>query len=357
MRQIPLLIQNHESQAAAKQDNNRRYCDALREAGIREEVLDQAAFATMQARTPTLLHDISQQIAKHSKERDTLVLECAGVKRDPKRRRKRIPGPCTAQGNLPEWMAELRRNLCSDLRLPEKELSFAAEIISVKPEERAWESSIEMVLHSFALSLLVPQRYYHVVSSHVDAKRVADSSGRGQRLVYLRVGERASSSARRPPHGQSLVSKLAFREGHPLLPWVKAELEERFDFLCCNTPDEFQAADGLAMTRNRHVKFRGVRHEKDDRDKIADPRYFVLGWDNREKRRRLAEEIARGTDQRDQLDRRISKVEQEVTRLRSRETAVGRIQEFKDFGEINYAVHVQGDSRTPSREEDVGGEQ
>ena len=39
------------------------------------------------------------------------------------------------------------------------------------------------------------------------------------------------------------------------------------------------------------MKFRGVSHEKDDRDKIADPRYFVLGWDNREKRRRLAEEI------------------------------------------------------------------
>ncbi len=233
----------------------------------------------------------------------------------------------------------MRRHVCTDLGLPEKDLPFAAEVISVKPEERAWESSIEMVLRGFALSLLVPQRYYHVVSRHVDAKRVADDSGRGQRLVYLRVGERTGSPRRLPLHGQSLLRKLAFRESHPLLPWVKAELEERFDFLCCNTLDEFQGADGLAMTRNRHVKFRGVRHEKDDRDKIADPRYFVLGWDNREKRRRLAEEIARLTEQRDQLDRRMAQVEQQVNRLHARETALGRIQEFNDFGEIDFFAH------------------
>jgi len=44
---------------------------------------------------------------------------------------------------------------------------------------------------------------------------------------------------------------------------------------------------------NRHVKLRGERHEKDDREKSVDPRFFVLGWDNREKCRLLAEEIHR----------------------------------------------------------------
>ena len=338
LRQIPLLIENHQSHVDTKRASSRRYLEALREAGIQEEVLDQPTFAAVQARTPSLLHDISQQIAKHSEGRDTMVLECGGIKATLREDENELRA-LQRQGNLPEWMAALRRNLCADLGLHEKDLLFAAEIISVKPEERAWEPSIEMVLRSFALSLLVPQRYYHIVSRHVDAKRLADGNGRGQRLVYLCVGERTGSSRRLPLHGQSLLRKLAFREGHPLLPWVNAELEERFDFVCCDTLDEFQAADGLAMTRNRHVKFRGVRHEKDDRDKIADPRYFVLGWDNREKRRRLAEEITRLTEQRDQLDRRISKVEQQATRLHAREAALGRIQEFKDFGEIDFAAH------------------
>jgi uncharacterized protein YPO0396 len=341
LRQIPLLIQNHQSQATTKQDNNRRYHDALREAGIAEKVADQAAFAAVQAKTPSLQRDLMEQIVKRSEERDTLIPDRGDTIRRLREDESELEALSKRQGNLPEWMASLRRDLCADLRLPERELPFAAEIISVKPEERDWESSIEMVLHGFALSLLVPQRYYHIVSRYVDTNRVADSSGRGQRLVYLRVAERTGSPARLPLHGQSLLRKLAFREGHPLLPWVKAELEERFDFLCCDTLEQFQAADGLALTRNRHVRFRGVRHEKDDRDKIADPRYFVLGWDNREKRRCLAEEIKRLSDRRDELERRIAQVEQQVARLRARETALGKIQDFTDFTQINFATHQQ----------------
>jgi uncharacterized protein YPO0396 len=135
------------------------------------------------------------------------------------------------------------------------------------------------------------------------------------------------------------LRKLAFREGHPLLPWVKAEMEERFDFLCCDTLEQFQAADGLAITRNRHVKYRGVRHEKDDRDKSADPRYFVLGWDNREKRRCLAEEIKRLRERQGDLERRIAKVEVQMNSLHAQETALGTIQEFTQFTQIDFAAH------------------
>jgi uncharacterized protein YPO0396 len=340
LRQIPSLIQIQESQASAKRENSRRYRDALRDAGITEKILDQASFGAVQVKIPSLLLDLRQEIAKHSEERDKRLLECAGIQARLREDESEFQALAQRQGNLPEWMVVLRQQLCGDLRLPEKDLPFAAEMISVKPEESAWESSIEMVLRGFALSLLVPQKYCHIVSHYVDERRVADASGRGQRLIYLRVGERATPSARLRSHGQqSLLRKLAFREGHALLPWVKAELEERFDFRCCDTPAEFQEADGLAMTRHRHVKFRGVRHEKDDRDKIADPRYFVLGWDNREKRRRLAEEITQLRGQRDRLDEHIHSFEQGVASLRIRETALVRVQEIKEFGEINYDAH------------------
>jgi uncharacterized protein YPO0396 len=339
LRQIPLLIQNHQSQADMKRTSNQRYHEALREAGIPQEVLDQSAFAAVQAKTPLLLCGISEQLAKDSAERDALVGEYGSIRATLRESESELRALAQRQSNLPEWTAVLRRNLCADLGLSERDLPFAAEIISVKPEERAWEPSIEMVLRGFALSLLVPQRYYHIVSRYVDAMRVADSSNRGQRLVYLRVGERTGPSRRSPLHGQSLLRKLVYREGNPLLPWVKAELEERFDFLCCDTLDEFETADGLAMTRNRHVKYRGVRHEKDDRDKMTDPRYFVLGWDNREKRRHLTEEITRLTERRDQLERRIAQVEQQATYLRVRAAALTRVQEFTDFGEIDFAAH------------------
>ncbi len=341
LQQIPYLIQSNQTQATTKRENSRRYQDALREAGIREEVSDQATFVAVRNRTPALSQEVLQKIANGSDKKNALFLECSGIRTSLRLDESELAALAKRQGNLPEWMAALRRNLCADLRLPEKDLPFAAEIISVKTEERAWESSIEMVLHSFALSLLVPDRHYRNVSQYVDAKRVDDGSGRGQRLVYLRIGERKGSTSRPPLHSQSLLRKLALRDGHPLLPWVKAELEDRFDFLCCDTLEQFQTADGPAMTRNRHVKYRGIRHEKDDRDRTADPRYFILGWDNREKRRCLAEGIVQLKEQEGHLDRQITETEQTLTRLRGRQTALERIQEFKDFGEIDYAIHEQ----------------
>ena len=78
---------------------------------------------------------------------------------------------------------ELRSMLCRDLGLNADDLRFVAELIAVKPEETAWEASIEKVLNSFALSMLVPARLYASVSAYVDRTRLT-VSGRGQRLVY-----------------------------------------------------------------------------------------------------------------------------------------------------------------------------
>ncbi|NLE38513.1 MAG: hypothetical protein GX621_10860, partial [Pirellulaceae bacterium] len=269
LREIPLLIRTHEAHLTGKRQASRRYHDAIGESEIAEEVFDQAAFAAIQAKIPTVLGDLTRQIVEQTGERDGLVVKRGDIRINLRNDEAEIMSLAQRQGNLPEWMVSLRGTLCADLGLSERDLPFAAEIISVDPDHRAWEASIEMVLRGFALSLLVPQRYYHVVSCHVDNHRLADGSGRGQRLVYLRVGQRSGAPSRLPLHGQSLLRKLRFRDGHSLLPWVKVELEERFDFFCCDTLEEFQQAEGLALTRNRHVKYRGSRHEKDDRERSA----------------------------------------------------------------------------------------
>src|SRR5262249_19146661 len=220
--------------------------------------------------------------------RDEFVVERGKVSNALREEEAELESLAERSGNLPENLVRLRRQICEDLRLPEKDLLFVAELVAVKPEEREWEASIEMVLRGLALSLLVPQRHYPAVSRYVDQTRLTNAHGQGQRLVYLRVGERAAPPAGPASHAQSLLRKLSFREGQPLLPWVRGELVDRFDYRCCHTIEEFQEAQGLAMTRQRHVKMRGVRHEKNDRDDASDPRHFVLGWDNREKRRLVA---------------------------------------------------------------------
>ncbi|MBL8798028.1 MAG: hypothetical protein JNM56_29290 [Planctomycetia bacterium] len=339
LRQIPLLIQNHEAQAATKRDASRRYHEALRGAGLGDDVTSEVAFAGVQARLVPLSQELAKHVAEAEKRRDELVVERGTLKRNLEESQAELEALAKRGGNLPEAFAHLRRQLCEHLHIAEKDLPFAAELIAVKPEERPWEASIEMVLRGFGLSLLVPQKYYPVVSGYVDRTRLADGAGRGQRLVYVRVGERTAPPPSQVPDGQSLVRKLTFRDGQPLVPWLKGELAERFDYRCCEDLTEFQEAPAPALTRQRHVKVRGGRHEKDDRDRVADPRNYVLGWDNREKRRRLAEAVQQLRDEHGRLDLRITKLEQELVGLRGRQVATAKAQEITDFTLIDHAHH------------------
>jgi uncharacterized protein YPO0396 len=339
LRQIPLLIENHELQAGAKRETRDRLQAALREAGVDDAVADQRRLVSVRAKLSDVLRDCDSYADGLDAKKNEAVIKRAESLRQLREDEQELEALSKRRESLPESFAELRRRLCDDMRLPSSELPFASELIAVKGEERVWESSIEMVLRSFALSLLVPERHYRAVSRYIDATRMTNASGQGQRLVYLRVGQRQSRPAGQPLHDRSLLGKLIFREGHPLLPWIKAELADRFDYRCCDTVEEFQAAENRALTRERHLKVGSVRHEKDDRDRSSDPRYFVLGWDNREKRKLLAQSIQGLQNGVLEMDRMVSDLDASLAGLRSRQTAVRRALEVTEFDAIDAVRH------------------
>lgn len=339
LRDIPLLIKEQQAHAAAKQEAARRYERALRQAGIQDDVTDAGQFIAMRQRLTQAAADTDARIAASEGEHTRLHIEISDVARSLGELQRELDSLRSRQSNLPDALAELRHRLCHDLGLKEKALPFVAELLAVKPEERPWESAIEKVLRSFALSLLVPDRNYVQVSRYVDKTRLAGGDGRGQRLVYLKVAQRSSAAKPTTLHPHSMVQKLRFRDGAPFLPWVQAELHERFDFHCCETIEEFQAAQAPALTQNRHVKLRGERHEKDDREKSADPRFFVLGWDNRDKCRLLAEEIRLLEANKQALDQQSEHVSKSLQHLREREAAARQAQEPGEFSALDFHLH------------------
>lgn len=240
--------------------------------------------------------------------------------------------------NLPSHFTSLRSNICSDLNLDESVLPFAAELISVLPDERRWESSAEMVLKSFALSLLVPERYYSRVRSYVESNRLTNARGEGQRLDYLRIGKMAEPDGDRIDP-QSLFHKLHFKPRHDLSPWVRGEILRRFDFRCCNSVEEFNDASSYAMTENRHVKFNVQRHQKDDRDRTANPRFFVLGWDNTEKKRRIALHILELETERNTQEESVVACSQQLKQLRAVERAAQAALDVTDFDALDVGRH------------------
>jgi uncharacterized protein YPO0396 len=353
LRTIPLLIQTLQSQLRSARDASARFYADLEAAGLREKVTSEAAMQGLLSRLPKCSEEVGQKIRAVEGDKEKKIIDRAEFSSRLVEHRRELVALEQRQGNLPESFADLRRQICEHLRLSEKDLPFVAELVAIKPEERQWEASIEVVLRSFALSLLVPQRSYAVVSAFVDRTRLADGRGRGQRLVYLRVAERTSASeaSGAMPQATSLLRKLKFREGHPLLPWVRAELQDRFNFVCCQTIEEFQSTSQLALTRERHVKMRGGRHEKDDRERTTDPGSFVLGWDNLAKRRHLASEVERLDQQVRHLDEAIRRADGDLDRLRRRRDALVRLRSVAEFSAIEFVRYERqirdlGEERT-----------
>ena len=179
--------------------------------------------------------------------------------------------------NIPSNGLQLRTQLCSDLGIDADALPFAGELVQVRSDATDWEGAAERVLHNFALSLLVPSRYYDAVAVWVDQRHL------GARLIYYRVpaGVPAPPSPDRQGGHPLLLDMLEIKAECGFDAWLLAELSRRANHACVESIADFRTAP-KAVTRSGQVKDR-ERHEKDDRRSIGDRREYVLGWSNQQK--------------------------------------------------------------------------
>ncbi|MDZ4820189.1 MAG: SbcC/MukB-like Walker B domain-containing protein [Planctomycetota bacterium] len=342
LRDIPVLIEREEAFLSTIKVASERYHDQLHKCEIDDVADSEKTFAAHRQRlhseveiTREAINTTSQQHEESLGRRGALSLQLRQEELE-----LQILGQ--RQTNLASHFTTLRSRICEDLQLQESVLPFAAELMSVAAEDRRWEASIEMVLRSFALSLLVPDRLYPRVRAYVEQTKMANEKGEGQRLVYLRVGKaEADATSGDRLHPQSMFRKLKFRSGHDLVPWVRSEVLRRFDFRCCESIEQFNEVDRLGMTENRHVKFGTDRHEKDDRPRAVDPRHYVLGWDNREKRRLIAEHIGTLKTELEDLDQTIAAHATRLDRLRGRRDAAEAALEVSQFDLIDVRKHTE----------------
>ena len=284
LRELPALIAQSEEMASIKQNQRREYEALLHDCGVELQVGSAEQLREVRAAVRQRRAIVKQTREEDRATYDKLQYAIGEREREIKAQRVELDALNRRKGNLPESFISIRDKLCKDLGLGNGEIPFAGELICVDPEQRSWESSIEMVLHSFARSLLVPSEHYGAVSEYVEKNRMVDAAGHGRKLVYLRVGSEQQPLEGPVPAAESLVHKLCYRDNHHLTPWVRAEIRRRFDYMGCETIEEFKRTASAAMTRNRHVKSGRQHHEKDDRSMPEDRRHFVLGWDNAQKR-------------------------------------------------------------------------
>jgi uncharacterized protein YPO0396 len=229
---------------------------------------------------------------------------------------------------LPLAQLELRRRLCEGIGVAETALPYAGELLRVRDGESHWEGAAERTLRGFALSLLVSAEHYPAVSSWVDSNNLR------ARLVYLKVGD---SNAARPTEAGTLAAKIAIKQGTPFRTFLLDELSTRFDYVCCESMEDFRRYP-KSLTVNGQLKGGRGRHEKDDRRDLADRRNYVLGWDNHDK-------ITRFLAERDEVDGKASVVETQLDKVDAALGALGRqnqqlgtIRSVADFAEIGWQL-------------------
>lgn len=263
---------------------------------------------------------------------------------DLKKTRLEIESLERQRSNIPARMLAVRTRMASSIGIPEEKIPFAGELIEVRKEDAGWRGAIERVLHSFAQSLLVDDRFYSQVASYLNETHM------GERVVYNRtVGHTAGPRSVGP---SSLVRKLVFAQV-PQAEWVREELKAHFDYECADTGHAFRHAS-RAITREGQVKHSHTRHEKNDRFRIDDPSKWVLGFDNAAKLdhfRSLAfqqvQELEEVRKERDAAD-----AEEEVQRAQFQACLLLSNTEWDELDVASTAIQVEGLLKRIQREKE-----
>jgi len=215
------------------------------------------------------------------------------------------------------------------LGVGESDLPFAGELLQVKAEDRQWQAAAERVLHGFALSLLVPEGLYRKVSTYVRERDLGD-----RRLVFYRVPEKTSA---RPPLSQnSLARAIEVKASSPFRAWLEAEVSKHAGYARCGTIEEFYRETD-AVTSEGLVKSGKIRHEKDDRKSICDPRNFVLGWSNKEKIALLERDLHDRNKALAALELEVAKVDAQLSKLTLHRDALKGLLGFLSFEDADWA--------------------
>lgn len=188
--------------------------------------------------------------------------------------------------NIPTPFIAIRKDLCGDLKVAERDMPFAGEIMEVKPEEQKWEGALERLLGEFGVSLLVPESLYGKVIDWMENHSL------GRRMVYYRVDEYTPPVSMTDLPETSAARKLHIKRDSPYAGWLASELVHRFDHVCAETIAEFKKAR-FALSLEGQIKTQGRRHQKDDRHALHDRRYYVLGFSNKEKIAIIKKELER----------------------------------------------------------------
>ena len=228
--------------------------------------------------------------------------------------------------NIPLKNITIRNQIIDGTGLSENDIPFVGELIQVKEEEKNWNYAIERLLHNLALTLLVTEQNYQKVTEYVKGH---DLNGR---VVYLRVGLQMISDL--PPiSNDTVLGKISIKKGHYLSSWIENHIFDKWNYICS---DDFAtiSKNDKVITSSGLIK-NGLKHEKDDSEKIKQNYHNVLGWNNLEKRKALSTQLEKTNEDLNNLKQDTIKINKELDNLEKKKNSIRKILEYISYSEID----------------------
>lgn len=175
--------------------------------------------------------------------------------------------------NMDSRYLTARQKISSATGLPVSALPFVAELLEVKVEYADWTGALERVLRPLATIMLVPAAHESAVSEAMDRHDL------GTRLVVEAIGRMEAPRTARSE--RSLIHRVHVQKG-AMAEWVHSQLSRLYDYECVDEPSELKPLE-RGVTKAGQVKRSRTRYEKDDRRRIDDREFWILGFDNQAK--------------------------------------------------------------------------
>lgn len=245
------------------------------------------------------------------------------------------------KNNISGREAEIRDDILEHIGASKDEIPFIGELIKVKEEENNWESSIEKILHNFALRLIVPEKYYAKVNEYVNRTNL-----RG-RIIYQRYKDFTSLANMRNKSvsENALINKIEFKSKNIYTDWLEDILTNQYNYACVKDLQEFALYDEKAITKEGLIKFGKGKHEKDDRPHVSRKENFVLGWNNKDKIKLLQHEVRDLQEKEQSATKEIRLIEQNIKDIENRKEAFSDLfkvyTKYDDIDWKTFAIDIQ----------------
>lgn len=232
----------------------------------------------------------------------------------------------TTKSNIPYHLINVRKQICDAIGLESSDIPFAGELMQLKASELPWQPAIEKLLHSFALRMMIPDKYYKKVNKYVNNNNLR------ARLVYEHVTD---VLLKQHPEKNMVHEKMEFHPEHKLSTWVEQQLIRQYDYVCIEDEKVLDRYN-KAITLNGLIK-NGLRHEKDDRPDRNDASRYVMGWNNERKKEVLHKKRDKLIEAIQQSEEIIKRAHNKEKRLQEQFIASDRIKNHEGFAAIDTA--------------------